>query len=542
MAAAVDAQSALGGHEWPAGASCGCGWESTPASRCSAPRATTASASIAERGSARPGTAVRSSLSNATRELIEDDLINGVELLDLGGDRLKDIERPERIAQVVYPGMPASFPPLKTTADTPFEGREEELADEVAARFGWVRKRRRPVALIVGLGAAAVVAAVLLTGGGDPIAVEPNSLAVLSASGKELEASLPTGTSPGGVAIGEGSVWVTNTGEGTVSRIKDNEVVQTIPVGSGPVGVAVSSGFVWVANSLDGTVSQIDPRKAGGAEIGRIRVGNQPNGIAAGDGSVWVANSGDRTLSRIDTDTGRADRPFSAGTGADALAVGEGRVWVTSFAGATVSEVDPKSSRVLGPISVGYGPSAVAVGAGAVWVVNALDGTVSKIDPERSSVVSTLQIGREPQGIAARGNDVWVTDEAGVLTRIDARRTTIAQRVKLGNRPGALALGADGVYVAVRSSGPTHRGGTLRVLADAPRPWSWMARSTRRSPIPPQPPDRRPAQRRAPRLPSQCRHGGRADRARPGDVRAQPDRRRAHVDVPPATRDQVLER
>ena len=145
-------------------------------------------------------------------------------------------------------------------------------------------------------------------------------------------------------------------------------------------------------------------------------------------------------------------------------------MWVTSFAGATVSEVDPKSSRVLGPISVGYGPSAVAVGAGAVWVVNALDGTVSKIDPERSSVVSTLQIGREPQGIAARGNDVWVTDEAGVLTRIDARRTTIAQRVKLGNRPGALALGADGVYVAVRSSGPTHRGGTLRVLAELPGP------------------------------------------------------------------------
>ncbi|HSD80436.1 MAG TPA: adenylate/guanylate cyclase domain-containing protein, partial [Solirubrobacteraceae bacterium] len=464
VAAAVEAQTALAAHDWPDGAQVRVrmgihtgepalgdeGYHGLGLHRgariCSA------------------GHGGQILLSNVTRGLVEDELIDGVELLDLGERRLKDIDRPERLAQVVYPGMPASFPPLKTTADTPFEGREEELAGEVAARFGWVRKRRRPVALIVGLGAAAVVAVVLLTGGGDPIAVEPNSLAVLSASGKKLEASPPTGTSPGGVAIGEGSVWVTNTGEGTVSRIRDNEVVQTIGVGSGPVGVAVSGGFVWVANSLDGTVSQIDPRKAGGAEIGRIRVGNQPNGIAAGDGVVWVANSGDHTLSRIDTDRGRADTPFSAGTGADALAVGGGRVWVTSFAGATVSEVDPKSSRVLSPISVGYGPSAVAVGAGAVWVVNALDGTVSKIDPQRSSVVSTLAIGREPQGIAARGNDVWVTDEAGVLTRIDARRTTIAQRVKLGNRPGALALAADGVYVAVRSAGPAHRGGTLRVV------------------------------------------------------------------------------
>ena len=70
-----------------------------------------------------------------------------IELLDLGERRLKDVDRPERIAQVVYPGMPASFPPLKTVdaqpADTPFEGREDALAAEVAARFGWVRTRPR---------------------------------------------------------------------------------------------------------------------------------------------------------------------------------------------------------------------------------------------------------------------------------------------------------------------------------------------------------------------------------------------------------------
>src|SRR5215212_2401011 len=92
-------------------------------------------------------------LSNATRELIEDDLIDGIELLDLGDHRLKDIERPERIAQVLYPGMPTALPPLKTPAHVPFAGQEDALTAEVAARFGWVRKRRRPVAAIVGLGA-----------------------------------------------------------------------------------------------------------------------------------------------------------------------------------------------------------------------------------------------------------------------------------------------------------------------------------------------------------------------------------------------------
>jgi hypothetical protein len=53
-------------------------------------------------------------LSNATRELIEDELSDDVELLDLGENRLKDLDRPERIFQVLHPGVASSFPPLRT--------------------------------------------------------------------------------------------------------------------------------------------------------------------------------------------------------------------------------------------------------------------------------------------------------------------------------------------------------------------------------------------------------------------------------------------
>ena len=45
-------------------------------------------------------------VSNATRELIEDDLTESVELGDLGAFELKDLERPERIYQVRAPGLP----------------------------------------------------------------------------------------------------------------------------------------------------------------------------------------------------------------------------------------------------------------------------------------------------------------------------------------------------------------------------------------------------------------------------------------------------
>jgi class 3 adenylate cyclase len=77
-------------------------------------------------------------VSNATRELVEDDLQESVALSDLGAFELKGLERPERIYQVRAPGLPDDFPPLRTSsADngaTAFAGREDELADAVAAR------------------------------------------------------------------------------------------------------------------------------------------------------------------------------------------------------------------------------------------------------------------------------------------------------------------------------------------------------------------------------------------------------------------------
>jgi class 3 adenylate cyclase len=53
-------------------------------------------------------------LSEATRALVELALPLGVSLRDLGEHRLKDLQRPERIAQLVIAGLPAEFPPLRT--------------------------------------------------------------------------------------------------------------------------------------------------------------------------------------------------------------------------------------------------------------------------------------------------------------------------------------------------------------------------------------------------------------------------------------------
>jgi class 3 adenylate cyclase len=53
-------------------------------------------------------------LSKSTTALVEDALIDGLSLRDLGAYRLKGLPRPERIFQLIIPDLPADFPSLRS--------------------------------------------------------------------------------------------------------------------------------------------------------------------------------------------------------------------------------------------------------------------------------------------------------------------------------------------------------------------------------------------------------------------------------------------
>src|SRR5712691_5089099 len=53
-------------------------------------------------------------LSKSTAALVEDALLDGLSLRDLGAYRLKNLPRPERIFQLIIPDLPANFPPLRS--------------------------------------------------------------------------------------------------------------------------------------------------------------------------------------------------------------------------------------------------------------------------------------------------------------------------------------------------------------------------------------------------------------------------------------------
>ena len=138
VAAAVDAQRAIVTHSWPDGAAVRVriglhtgepvvaatgyvGLDVNRAARISA-----------------VGYGGQILLSQTTRTLAERALPPGARLDDLGEHRLKDLQKPERIFQLLHPDLPADFPPIRSLSAvrnnlplqlTSFIGREQEIAE-----------------------------------------------------------------------------------------------------------------------------------------------------------------------------------------------------------------------------------------------------------------------------------------------------------------------------------------------------------------------------------------------------------------------------
>jgi predicted ATPase/class 3 adenylate cyclase/DNA-binding XRE family transcriptional regulator len=138
VAAAVQAQRAISGHQWPAGARVvmRVGLH-TGTAQVAGDHYIGLDVHRAARIAA-AGHGGQTLLSWATCALAEADLPDGVTLRELGAHRLKDLQRPEHLSQLVVPDLPGDFPPLNSLDAHPhnlpiqltsFVGREREVAE-----------------------------------------------------------------------------------------------------------------------------------------------------------------------------------------------------------------------------------------------------------------------------------------------------------------------------------------------------------------------------------------------------------------------------
>ena len=321
------------------------------------------------------------------------------------------------------------------------------------------RPARRPARvalhLAVALLSACAVTAVLLAFDEDDDEAATRTAArerpvLSSAAGRVIGEPTPVGDSPTGVAVGEGAVWVANTGDATVTRIElgtGRREGRPIRVGEDPRAIAAGGGAVWVANYGDGTVSRIDPRtNTAGAPI---PVGPGPSDIVVGAGRVWVATEADRVV-RLDPRTGAlAGSPIRVQS-EGALALGGGRLWVSDRKDRTVRSIDVRANETVDPpIPIDAVPADLAAGPRFVWVALADDRAVRRIDLRADrSRTRTLELPGRPEVIARTGRSLWVTDaENESVARIDtASARRVGEPLAVGDDPGGVAIGARSVW------------------------------------------------------------------------------------------------
>jgi DNA-binding SARP family transcriptional activator/ABC-type branched-subunit amino acid transport system substrate-binding protein/DNA-binding beta-propeller fold protein YncE len=332
-----------------------------------------------------------------------------------------------------------------------------------------VRRRARLLvlagALLLAAAVGAVVVLLLRDGGGAAVTIAGGNAGALDPRTGELLATIPLGTSPTSIAVGEGSVWALDADDRTVSQIdpRKRTLVRTFSTGSTPTDLAVGAGAIWIGNgvrqertALPESVSRFAPESAvldktiplspaSGAALVWVSQDSLRPHIAVTDAAVWVVNP-DLSVSRIDPLTNRVVAGV-AGVRALSIAAGEGEVWIVNDQGEVV-EIDPRTNVASQPIPVAAESlTALAVGAGAVWVADPIGGSVWRIDPDPEPILRTIPLEVGVGGVAFGEGAVWATNEiADEVYRIDPD-TNEARVVSRMAAPRGVAVGEGAVWV-----------------------------------------------------------------------------------------------
>jgi class 3 adenylate cyclase len=405
-------------------------------------------------------------LSDATRQLIEDDMPADVELKDLGTHLLKDIDRPERMFQALPLGACTDFPPLRVVV--PPRGRYRARSGASRRKTAPPLLTRLPVAL---LGAAAVLVAIAgvlaVRDAGDSstppaaaaFAGSREALAGFAPGKRRPDVAVQLPGRPTGVVAAAGQLFVTTVGAAALTVVdgRSRKIVQTLPLGLEPAAVTVAADRVYVLDSR-GTVE--------GFRIGYDRpvvrisyrnAGRDPKpeaaSLTAAGGVLW-ATDGLGLLRRIDPRSRRV-RSIPVRGSFVGVASGDGAVWAVSARPARVVRVDIRTSRVTDVIPIvtrssfdAPFPIAIATTPGSVWVLNGNTATVTRIDAHQRGIVDTVPIGmdRSPRDIAASGRTVWVANGDGSLSYLRAGDRTASSRW-IGQSLGGVAAEGDTVWV-----------------------------------------------------------------------------------------------
>src|ERR1700726_4842272 len=132
----------------------------------------------------------------------------------------------------------------------------------------------------------------------------PAQIAILHWYSANLTTQFAVGNTPVGVAFDGASVWVVNSADKTVDKLRasDGTILGSFAVGGNPLGVAFDGANIWVANYHDDTVTKL--RASDGALQGTFTVGSGPVAVAFDGANIWVTNVGSNNVTKLQASNG----------------------------------------------------------------------------------------------------------------------------------------------------------------------------------------------------------------------------------------------
>jgi streptogramin lyase/predicted Ser/Thr protein kinase len=322
-------------------------------------------------------------------------------------------------------------------------------------------------------GAATVVLAVVLLGGGDEqpgSGVSSQTQTTSDTAGAReprVGQTVKVDPRPNAIAYTRGRVWVGSVRSGRLIGLpadgKGARRTIKLPWKSGTTSIAAGFGSLWVTNGEQARLVRIDP-VSGQVQGDRLVGSGTAVVVVAGERAVWVGRRASRTtdppssIVKVDPRGGQSKEILFGQEGVGDVAVGGGYVWVPNRRRSRLSRIDPSGGfRKSTPI--GLGQHRVAFGADQVWVTNYDDGTISQNNRSLSNAVTDALNVRGPLDLVVRGNTVWVAsylDDA--VVRLDARTgKAIGAPIAVGRNPFAIAAHGEHVWVTNLASGSVSR-------------------------------------------------------------------------------------
>lgn len=190
--------------------------------------------------------------------------------------------------------------------------------------------------------------------------------------------------------------------------------VQRLQVGMAPIGITFDGESIWVANSLDNTVSKLRP--SDGALLGTFPTGLDPAKMVFDGANIWVACFLSDEVLKFRASDGVIEGTFSTGGHPNGITFDGANIWIANNDDATLTKLRASDGALLGTFAVDRFPSDLTFDGENIWV--SAIATVNKVRASDGVIVGTFTGIENPRGIVFDGANIWVAEYGGIQPKV----------------------------------------------------------------------------------------------------------------------------